>query len=324
LVRFDCGEGFVATIDDVIAWANGLPAWQGDAVRRLLLAGEQPLTPQDHSDILAFAKAELKLAPPPENAKPVPPAAGKFSGVPATKVAVKLLSIADVRNVNIIKSGQTQPFAENGVTVVYGNNASGKSGYSRILKLACQARDKEERILPDVFAAASTGSPTATLRIKQDANPRDIVWSQGGAADPVLTNITVFDGRCARVITDDRNEISYLPYGSEVFQKTAELVLRVKTDLEAEIAHLVPIQDSAVLPATPSALFLESLSEITEDRAIEAATAWTPQDELELPKQEELARASDATKATQEVARLDKIKGRVNDAAATATGLVGE
>jgi energy-coupling factor transporter ATP-binding protein EcfA2 len=314
----------VATIDDVILWANTLPAWQGDAVRRLLLAGEQPLTAQDYSEILAFAKADLQLAPPPENAKPVPPAAGKFSGAPATKVAVKLLAITDVRNVNIIKSGQTQPFAENGVTVVYGNNASGKSGYSRILKLACQARDKEERILPDVFAAASTGTPTATLQIKQDANRRDIVWSQGGATDPVLTNITVFDGRCARVITDDRNEISYLPYGSEVFQKTAELVLRVKTDLEAEIAQLVPIQDSAVLPATPSALFLESLSEITEDNAIEAATAWTPQDELELPNQEELARASDATKATQEVARLDKIKGRVNDAAATATGLVGE
>jgi energy-coupling factor transporter ATP-binding protein EcfA2 len=314
----------VPTIDDVITWANALPAWQGDAVRRLLLAGEQPLTPQDYSEIMAFAKAELKLAPPPESGKPIAPAAGKFSGAPATKVAVKLLSITDVRNVNIIKSGQTQPFAENGVTVVYGNNASGKSGYSRILKLACQARDKEDRILPDVFALAPTGTPTATLCIKQDAIPKDIVWSQGGPADPVLTNITVFDGRCARVITDDRNEISYLPYGGEMFQKTAELVLRVKTDLEAEIAQLVPIQDSAVQPATPSALFLESLSETTEDKAIEAATSWTPQDELELPKQEELARTSDSTKATQEVARLDKIKGRVNDAIATAAGIAGE
>jgi hypothetical protein len=314
----------VATIDDVIVWASTLPAWQGDAVRRLLVTGEQPLSAQDYSEIFALAKTDLKLTLPPDNLKPVPPAAGKFSGVPATKVAVKLLAITDVRNVNIIKSGQTQPFAECGMTVVYGNNASGKSGYSRILKLACQARDKEERILPDVFAPASTGTPTATLRIKQDTNPRDIVWSQGGLVDPVLTNITVFDGRCARVITDDRNEISYLPYGGEVFQKTAELVLRVKTNLESEIVQLVPLQDSAVLPATPSALFLESLSETTEDKAIDAATAWTPQDELELPKQEELARASDSTKATQEVARLDRIKERVNDAIATAAGLVGE
>ena len=175
MVRLHFGEGSLATIDDVIVWANTLPAWQGDAVRRLLVAGEQPLTAQDYSEILAFAKADLKLEPPPENATPVPPAAGKFSGSPATTVAVKLLSITDARNVNIIKSGQTQPFAETGITVVYGNNGSGKSGYSRILKLACQARDKDERILPNVFAATSTGTPTATLRIKQDANPKDII-----------------------------------------------------------------------------------------------------------------------------------------------------
>ena len=324
MVRLHFGEDALATIDDVIVWANTLPAWQGDAVRRLLVAGEQPLTAQDYSEIMAFAKAELELAPALENGKPVPPAAGKFSGAPATTVAVKLLSIADVRNVNIIKSGQSQPFAESGVTVVYGNNGSGKSGYSRILKLACQARDKDERILPDVFAATSAGTPRATLQIKQDANPREIIWSQGGPADPVLTNITVFDGRCARVITDDRNEISYLPYGGEVFQKTAEIVLKVKADVEAEVKVLAPIQDSAIPPGTPSALFLESLSENTEDQAIEAATAWTLQDELNLPLQEELARTSDSTKATQEVVRLDKIKWRIVRAIATAAELDGE
>jgi hypothetical protein len=64
---------------------------------------------QDYSDIVALAKADMKLALQPDNVKPVPPAAGKFSGAPATPVAVKLLSIDDVRNVNIIKSGQTQP-----------------------------------------------------------------------------------------------------------------------------------------------------------------------------------------------------------------------
>ncbi|MBI2179051.1 MAG: hypothetical protein HYU38_12090, partial [Candidatus Tectomicrobia bacterium] len=118
----------MATIDDVIAWANTLPAWQGDAVRRLLLAGEQSLSTQDYSEILALAKADLNLAPPLVNVTPIPPAAGQFSGAPATTVAVKLLSIDDVRNVNIVKSGQKQPFAESGITVVYGDNGSGKSG----------------------------------------------------------------------------------------------------------------------------------------------------------------------------------------------------
>lgn len=313
----------MATIDDVITWANYLPAWQGDAVRRLLATGEQPLSTQDYSEILALAKADLKLAPPPENLKPVPPVAGTFSGSPERTIAVKLLSIDDVRNVNIIKAGQTQPFAESGVTVVYGDNGSGKSGYSRILKLACQARDKDEGILPDVFATAPTGTPTARLKIKQDNNePKDIVWTQGSPADPILTNITVFDGRCARIITDNRNEISYLPYGGDVFQKTAEIILKVKADVEAEITDLTPVQDSGVQTDTPSAAFLESLSETTKDEVFQAATLWTPQDDLELVAQEELARSSESTKATQEVARLDKIRGRVNDAASATAGLI--
>jgi len=155
----------MAAIDDVITWANTLPAWLGDAVRRLLLAGEQPLSSQNYSEILALAKADLGLAPCPDSLVPIPPAPGMLSGAPAAKVPVTLLSIDDVRNVNIIKSGQTQPFAESGITVVYGNNGSGKSGYARILKRACQAHDKDEAILPNVFATTPAGTPTATLHV---------------------------------------------------------------------------------------------------------------------------------------------------------------
>jgi energy-coupling factor transporter ATP-binding protein EcfA2 len=314
----------MATINDLITWANSLPAWQGDAVRRLLLAGEQPLSAEDYAEVLALARADLNLAPFPDNVKPVPPAVGQFSGVPATKIAVKLISIDDVRNVNIIKSGQTQPFSENGVTVIYGNNGSGKSGYSRILKLACQARDKDERILSNVYLKTPTGTQTATLKIKQDDKPREITWSQGSATDPVLTNITVFDGRCARVITDDRSEIVYLPYGADVFQKLAETVLRVKADVEAEIMNLVPIQDSAVLSGSPSAIFLETLSETTNDEGIQAATAWSPQNDVELASLEELARSSDPTKAIHEVDRLGRIRARVNNAANNVSKLIAD
>jgi hypothetical protein len=156
----------MAIIDDVITWANTLPTWQADAVRRFLVAGDTLLSPQDYSETLALAKAELKLAPPPKNINAIPPAAGMFSGAPAATVAVKLISIYSVHNVNIIQSEKPITFSESGVTVLYGGNGSGKSGYSRILKLACRARDKDELILPNVFATASTGTPTATLKIK--------------------------------------------------------------------------------------------------------------------------------------------------------------
>ena len=312
----------MATIDDVIKWANTLPAWQGDAVRRLLVAGEQPLSAEDYAEIFALAKAHLKLASDPDKVKPIFPSAGTFSGVPGTTVAIKLISMDDVCNVNIIKPGQTQPFAETGITVVYGGNGTGKSGYARILKLACQARDKEDLILPNVFAAAPSGPPAVTLKIKQNGVSKDIPWTQSATPDPLLTNISVFDGRCARVITDARNEISYLPYGCDVFQKMADLVQRVKDDVEAERTTLEPVHDSAVSGGTPSAIFLASLSETTKDDDINSATIWTPQDHEELTGKEELAHSSDPTTSTQETVRLDKIKGHVNVAASTAAALL--
>ena len=304
----------MATINDVLLWANTLPDWLADAVRRLLAAGEEALNPKEYSEILTLAKAHLKLSPVPSNVAPVPPTTGMYSGVPATTVSVKLLSINDAHNVNAIISGQSLPFSESGITVIYGDNGSGKSGYSRILKLACQARDKEERILPNVFATALVGTPTATLKIKQDGATKDIPWTQGVAADPVLTNITVFDGRCARLIIDSRNEISYLPYGGDIFQKMVEIVRRVKADVEAEIVDIAPIQDSAVIKDTPAAKFIESLSASTKEEAIQVATTWTSQDEVELSNQEDLVRRSDPTKAMDEITRIKKIKGRVDDA----------
>ena len=119
-----------------------------------------------------------------------------------------------------------------------------------MLKLACQARDKNERILPNVFAQSQVGTPTATLISRRELLP-SLLHGHKAPSDPVLSKITVFDGRCARVITDERNEITYLPYGADIFQKTAEIVLKVRTDLEAEITDLVPVQDSAVVGGTP-------------------------------------------------------------------------
>ena len=62
----------MAAIDDVITWANTLPAWLGDSIRRFLLVGEQPLSPKDYSEILALAKADLRSGALPGQSGPHP------------------------------------------------------------------------------------------------------------------------------------------------------------------------------------------------------------------------------------------------------------
>ncbi len=310
----------MAAIDDVIAWANTIPAWQGDAVRRLLRAGDIELSVQDYSEVLSLAKSELGLAPLPAGLSAIPPASGMFSGAPAARTALKLISISDIHNVNILESGQTLPFAENGITVIYGDNGAGKSGYSRILKLACQARDKDERIIPNVFAPV-TGSANALLEVKEGNASRTIRWTQGTDPDPILTNISVFDGRCSRVITDEQNEITYLPYGCDVFPKLAKLVTKVKIDIESGVVTSPTVQDNAVLEGTPSAAFLRALSASTTDQDIDAATTWTLIDEQLLAEKLELARTSEPKNALEEVKQLEQFGKRVSGAVSNATDL---
>jgi energy-coupling factor transporter ATP-binding protein EcfA2 len=76
-----------------------------------------------------------------------------------------------------------------------------------------------------------------------------------------------------------------------------------------------------VVVGTPTAIFLESLSETTKDEVIQTAITWTSADQETLTKNEELARTSDVTQATQEIARLEKIKKRITDATNMAAGL---
>ena len=57
---------------------------------------------------------------------------------------VQLTSMASVFNVNALASDQILNFDQSGLTIIYGGNGSGKSGYSRALKRACRARDQSE------------------------------------------------------------------------------------------------------------------------------------------------------------------------------------
>ena len=56
-------------------------------------------------------------------------------------------------NVNALAENQELPFSPQGMTIIYGNNGAGKSGYVKILKAACRARGTKEdnEILQNIY-----------------------------------------------------------------------------------------------------------------------------------------------------------------------------
>lgn len=67
----------------------------------------------------------------------------------ASEVEIELIKVGDVCGVNRLASGQSLEFSPN-MTVVYGENGAGKTGYGRVLKNFGYCYDSKVNIHPDV------------------------------------------------------------------------------------------------------------------------------------------------------------------------------
>ncbi|MBU1286143.1 MAG: AAA family ATPase [Alphaproteobacteria bacterium] len=222
-------------LETILAWSEIRPLWQRDAVRRIVLNGSPDS--KDIDEILALCKKEhgdqtisAEAIPLLREHLPVDPGEGESIG---------LASLRDVVGVNQLAVGQELNFARTGITVIYGPNGTGKSGYSRILKKACRARHAGE-IMPDVSRPSPTGNATAMLTIaKADGSTLTINWEDNDRPAPVLSAITVFDRDCASVHIKKKNEVWFRPFGLDIPDDLANVCHSVKERLSAEREQLV-------------------------------------------------------------------------------------
>ncbi len=268
----------MSILQEILVWTKGLPAWQSDAVARLL--SKPTLTGDDHDDLLAL----LKLAHGISDQKGRTPKVLTADQIPAPVRAathVELHAMKNMRHVNAIAENQRLPFSATGMTVIYGDNGSGKSGYSRVLKRACRARDQAESIHPNAnVPAGKTGIPEADFEISVNGIAQTVHWTQGKAAPPELSSLAIFDSRCARAYLDNEDDFSYVPYGLDVFEGLAKVCQQLKTSIEREYAQssvdltvFAPLQgDTAV------GKLIASLSAKTTKAQIDALAVLTPED----------------------------------------------
>jgi len=305
----------LAVIDEISKWASTeLPPWQSDAIRRLLT--QDSLSATDEQELLLMLKANYKLLASGEIApipKPLVPA-----DIPGTQVAsqqVTFLAMKDLTNVNAIPPGSRPlTFGDKGITIIYGDNASGKSGYARVLKKACRARHTEP-IYPDVRTQAPTGPPSASfiISVLGNSQPEELQWVEGSDTQEILGNICVFDSKCARIIIDEDNEVVYLPYGASVFHDLGILCKKFKVILEAERPHPIPIVATDVPNSTQAGKFLADLNVNTTVDTLNAATKWTPEDDKKLQDlTQEIAKAT-AEDPKQQALRLRNLRQRIYD-----------
>jgi hypothetical protein len=315
----------------ILDWSLERPAWQRDALRRIVQA--QKLTATDHTELLALCKRGRTDNPPQSAPKPQPLAASHLPANPGEGESVSLIAIKDVKAVNNLASGQTLSFGPTGITVVYGDNAAGKSGYARLLKRACRARHSE-MILSNVYGVPSSTKAAATLcYIIGGAAPIPEPWQDTGKPAPqphrVLSAISVFDADCAAVHLKGKNEVAFRPFGLDVPDELGNACKQVKAALDAEKKQQELARNAIFTlppwkPTTAVGKALADLTHKTDVTALEKLATLSEPEQGRLSRLTEDLSKNPATAATEQRLRADRIKRLADALLMTAAGTSAE
>ena len=225
----------MSILQEILRWAKGLAPWQSDAVGRLFT--QESLTAEDLDDLYALLKAEHGI-PDSKGRTANPLADDKIPAGAQPNEHVELVAMKNLTNVNAIAENQRLEFGAKGLTVIYGDNGSGKSGYSRVIKKACRARDQSEQILPNANTPPGKAGPAAaTFEITVNGTPKELHWVNGKPAPPELSSLAIFDSRCARAYLDEEDDFSYVPYGLDILEAVARVCREFDTRIKTELAQ---------------------------------------------------------------------------------------
>ena len=267
--------GSINVLQEILTWSKDRPPWQRDALRRLVLDGE--LGEQDVRELADICKGDYGLVDK-KDAAPltkdhVPSGTGAAS-------AVSLDSISHHKGVNALAEGQTLKFGP-GLTIVYGDNGAGKTGYTRILKRACRARGREE-ILGNVVSGTAPPKLDVAIKYKVGADPTPHEWS-GGDPDEFVSRVSVFDTQCAAVYLNEKTDVAFLPFGLDLFDKLVKACKAVRAVLEADQRDLNSSALAAIIPIIPegtaAARLAAGLTALTKPEAVQAVTRLAAEEE---------------------------------------------
>jgi energy-coupling factor transporter ATP-binding protein EcfA2 len=248
---------------DIIDWALQRPAWQQE-VLVALASGERFGT----DEIAALVDQLLE----PGNGQPNQEAK-KISIKSTVTDQVQLKEISGVHGVNALVDGETLSLAALGMTVVYGDNGSGKSGYARLIKSMVSARHVAS-VLPDVFST-NPEAPSAVLTYTVAGTEK--MQSYPAAATPVMLKMSFYDKQCGEEYLTKQSTISYRPSALTLLDGLIETCDRLRAAVQERIrSNQETSLNLGLSPQTTAGAFVTSLTSKTTNDQIDAATTLAP------------------------------------------------
>jgi hypothetical protein len=250
-------------------WLNAQPAWIQEAAVRLLT--NRKITDAGVTDL-----ANLVKTPPASFG----PRQYPQVGAAGTGGRTRIESLGNIIGIDDLCPSTPLKFGAKNLTIVYGNNGTGKSGYVRIIKKVAGKAGSED-LKPNIFKpvpAPGTAKCAVAYSVAGNLNQQD--WLANGAPIPDLLSIDVFDSKSGQFYLNGESEISYIPEELALFAELVTTAQRVEKHLRAEAAllakalPLMPPQFSG----TAAANVYSGLRPTTQPSQLALLFPWTEED----------------------------------------------
>lgn len=147
-----------------------------------------------------------------------------------------LQEIMEIEHVNALSIGQSIPIHKN-LTIIFGVNGSGKSGYTRLLNNSFGGRG-DKRILPNVFAPKA-GQPSCKFSFSNTSGVYELSYPANGD-NSAFQCFSVYDSACALVHLEQENGLLFTPEGFGFFNKLLSLFEQLKNKHNDKISESRP------------------------------------------------------------------------------------
>ncbi len=223
-------EQQVETLEtEVKKFADGLSYWAKYLAEKILSGNA--ISDNDIDTSYSYLLEELKLKE--ETEKPEIEINYNSTNAGNYKPDLLLTKLENVEGVNALAENQTIDFSSN-LTIVYGANGSGKSGYVRLLKKAFYSKAEEE-ILQNIHLESGHKPVNAKFTFKSNNTEIPLLYSQKDNAE--FEQFAVFDGKGLFKQLSERNEFEFRPAGLSFFAEYTSAVIRVEQKLNSDIAN---------------------------------------------------------------------------------------
>lgn len=240
--------------------------------------------------------------------------------VTALTNTVRLVAIGDISGIENLNPRNPLTFGTGNLSVIYGHNGSGKSGYTRVLKRVC-GKPRSAELAPNVFEP-----PPAVRKCRitylVDEEERQPEWATTDAPIEELRAVDIFDADAALFYLREETAVAYTPPAVALFEALAAVCDRIKGRLDASQRTLI-----STLPTLPGEYVetvagkaFRGLTAETRDTEVRQLTEWSEADAQALATlSQRLSIADPATLARNKrgsKSQVDELANLVRSAAA--------